>query len=128
MSIDFRDLNLADLRVIETFSNPSYGLPSLGNDLNFVSKTILVDGRIVGSAVAHLTSEVSLILDNELSKLQKAKILKDVFEIMLKEITAAGLEDTHVFILPESDKPYELFLMKHFNFVKATGRAMYLHP
>ena len=113
---------------LEEFASPTYGLPSLTNDLNFVRKAILLDDKVVGSVIAHLTSEVSLILSDELSKLTKAKILKLCFTHMIQEIKKAGLEDTHVFILPDTDTHYRNFLMKHFKFVEATGLPMYLYP
>lgn len=126
--INLRDLNLHDIVGIEKVCAPSYGLPDLSNRLNFVNKAILLDDKVVGSAIAHLTSEVSLILDPAISTMNKARILKEVFKVMLSEIKASGVEDTHVFIIPETDEEYEEFLKKHFKFVRATGRPMYLYP
>lgn len=126
--INLQDLNLADITKIEQFADPSYGLPDLSNPRNFIRKSISLDGEIIGSALAHLTSEVSLVLDPKVSALNKARVLKIVFDAMLREIREAGLEDTHVFVLPESDEHYKEFLMKHFNFVKASGIPLYLYP
>jgi len=90
-----------------------------------IKKTIEVDGKIVGSAFVHLTSEVGLILDDNLSNLAKAKIIKELFDKIYKEITATDLDDAHVFVTPESDTHYADFLIKNCGFKKDTGLVLY---
>jgi hypothetical protein len=121
-----RDINLGDLVAVEKFYGArDYQLPNINNGLYFVQKTILDDGEIIGAAFAHLTSEVTLILDESRSKLTRSKAIKMVFSSFLAEISNKGLEDTHVFISPESNVEYAEFLKKHFNFIEAKGLPMY---
>lgn len=121
-----RDLELRDLIIVEGIHNGKYPLPKLGSKLYPVQKVIEVDGKVLGTAYLHLTSEVSLILDPKLSNLTRAKLLKEFFSVLPEELLKNDLEDTHVFVTPESGEKFVEFLKRHFNFVIAKGTPLYL--
>ena len=90
-----------------------------------LTKTIEEDGQIVGTAFVHLTSEVGLILSSKLTKLHKAKLIKEIFEVLYKELSATDLDDCHVFIVPETDTEYADFLIKHLGFKRDTSLVLF---
>lgn len=121
-----RDISLRDLIELEKFGINH--LPDINNDLYFVQKSIVNDsGVVLGAALAHLTSEVTLILRPDLPKLLKARALSEVFTTMAHEISSKGLEDVHVFVEPDTDEHYADILVKHFGFVRASGLPMYMY-
>ena len=103
-----------------------FPLTHLNNHLYPVKKVIEINDKIVGSALLHRTSEVSLVLDSDLSNYTKAKLIKEFFSVLPNELERLHLEDTHVFITPESGDKYCESLKKHFGFKDATGQALYL--
>jgi len=121
-----RDLKLEDFVHVEDLHNGEYPLPNINSPLVFVQKVIQDEsGNIVGSFFVNLTSEVSLVLDESISGIRRAKYIKEIFEYLIKQLSEKGLNDTHVFILPETDDKYAQFLEKHFHFKKCTGIPMY---
>lgn len=128
--IEIKPLEVQDLIDVEEIHNrvSHFPMPNVNSKNYPIQKVIKLNGEIVGSAFAQITSEISLSLEPELSYIQKAKIIKELFGILLGELLRSGIEDTHVFIIPESDIEYKEFLIKHFNFVEAKGIAMYLRP
>ena len=128
--IEIHDLNLSNLIKVEEIHSKvsSFPMPNI-NSINYpIQKVIKLNGEVVGSAFAQITSEISLSLDDNVTSLQKAKIIKQLFAILLAELLKLGIEDTHVFIVPRDDTNYRDFLIKNFNFVEAQGIAMYLRP
>lgn len=121
-----RDLELRDLVRLESIHNSQYPLPRLGSKLYPVQKVIEIDGKVLGSAYLHLTSEVSLVLDQGLSNFIKAELIREFFNTLPSELMRIGLTDTHVFVVPETDEKYAESLVKHFGFVKAKGIPLYL--
>lgn len=121
-----RDLQLRDLIAVESIHCGQYPLPRLGSKLYPVQKVIEENGQVLGSAYLHLTSEVSLILDPSLSNLTRARLIKEFFDVLPSELIKADLEDTHVFVTPESGQKYVEFLKKHFKFKIAKGTPLYL--
>lgn len=89
-----------------------------------IKKVIVQEGKVVGFGLVHLTSEVTLSIDKSLPKLTRARLIKELFDCLLPEILAMGLEDTHVFVT-EDEEHFPLFLEKHLNFVRASGVPMY---
>jgi hypothetical protein len=121
-----KDLDLKDLIKIESFhGNRDYQIPNINNKLYFLQKSIVHDGETIGAAFAHLTSEITLILDESQSKLTRAKAVKTVFSSFLSDITGQGLEDTHVFVSPSDNVEYAEFLKRHFSFTEARGLPLY---
>jgi len=121
-----RDLQLRDLIHLEKMNHNNHQLPKLGSKLYPVQKVIEVDGKLLGSAFLHLTSDISIILDPSLSTLTRAKLIKEFFGELPKELLKNDLEDTRVFVNPENDVKYAEFLIKHFGFVKDKGIPLYL--
>jgi hypothetical protein len=121
-----RDIELKDLIRLEKIHKESctFPFPNLNDETYFVKKAIEVDGELKGAAITRLTSEVSLILDKDLPKLTRARVIDEVVTELEKRLTNLGLKDTHLFILPE-DQDFADFMMKHFEFVKATGIPLY---
>lgn len=104
-----------------TFPMPNYNSP-----VNILQKTIIHDGKIVGSAFVHLTAEIGLILDDTLPNLTRAKLLKEVFTELVKDLERTDLEDCHVFVVPEENEQYAEFLVKHFGFERDKGISLCL--
>lgn len=121
-----RDLELRDLITIESFHNGKYPLPRLESKLYPVQKVIEIDGKILGTAYLHLTSEVSLILEPSLNNLTRARLIKEFFSILPEELIKNDLHDTHIFVTEDCGEKYVEFLKKHFKFINATGTPLYL--
>ena len=121
-----RDIELKDLIVLEKIhaGSCSFPMPNLNDDIYFVKKAIDIKGNLRGAAIVRLTSEVSLILDRTLTKLERARAIEEVFTELKDRLTSIGLKDTHLFIIPE-DEDFASFMQKHFEFVKATGIPLY---
>lgn len=122
----FENLNSEDrdeLRRLHEVKN-LYPFPELSSPLYCIQKKIVNDeGKIVGSYLLHLTAEISIVLDPEMSKLEKAKLLiNQVGPEIVKDCTHFGIEDVHVFA---TDQSFADFLIKHGNFIKAKGIALY---
>lgn len=122
-----RDFHFNDIFDIEDLhvANSQFRMPEYGNPANVIKKTIIHDGKIVGSAFVHITSEVGLILDRTLPKLTRAKLIKELFAILWDELEKTDIDDTHIFILPETDTKYADFLIKNFGFVRDTSLVVY---
>lgn len=122
-----RDLEFKDYFNFEKLhkKNSRFPLHHLSKKLYPVKKLIEVDDKIIGSALLHMTSEVSLILDSDLSTFARAKAIKEFFNLLPMELKELGLEDTHVFVVPETDESYARSLIKHFGFKIATGIPLY---
>ena len=121
-----RDLELRDLIVLEKINQNNHQMPRLGSKLYPVQKVIEENGQVLGSAFLHLTSDVSIILDPNLSNLTKARLIKEFFSIVPESLIKNDIQDTRVFINPENDTRYAEFLIKHFGFVKDKGIPLYL--
>jgi hypothetical protein len=107
-------------------SNANFPTPDYDSPVMLIKKTVTDDkGNILGSAFLHLTSEVGLILSNNLSNVTRARIISELFNQIYKEFCQTDLEDTHVFITPETDTHYADFLIKHCGFKKDTGLVLY---
>lgn len=121
-----RDLELRDLVSLEKMNQNGHQLPKLGSKLYPSQKVIEKNGKILGSAFLHLTSDMSIILNPSLSNLCRARLIKEFFSVVPKELMDNNLEDTRVFVNPESDVRYAEFLIRHFGFVKDRGISLYL--
>jgi len=121
-----RDLELRDLITLEAIHKGRYPLPLLGNKLYPVQKIAEKDGKLLGSAYLHLTSEVSLIIDPSICNIMKARLIKEIVPELLSAGKDQGLQDTHVFVTEDSPEGYADFLKKHFGFIDASGKVLYL--
>lgn len=118
-------MTLADLVVIEKFC-PDFPLPDINNNLYFATDVVRnSSGQIVAGAFIKLTSELILIADPSLSRITRARLFNGLVNQAMTTLKTHGLDDTHVFILgPESAKTAAV-LVKHHDFVPATGIPLY---
>lgn len=123
-----RNLEVSDIEKLKEIHSKDNLFPfhDLSSPLYCIKKAIISDERLIGAALVRLTSETSLIIDKDVSKLTRAKELRNVFNFMHEFLAKFGLNDTHVFVSPENDEKYAEFLMKNFGFVKATGIPLYV--
>lgn len=121
--MSLRELNLNDLMILERHS--MFPLPNLTSKLYCIKKSIEDDGKLLGSFWVKLTSETSLILEPSLSRLAKARAIKEIFDFLVEELTSLGLDDSHLFI--ENDNLYVEILKKHFGFKDNLGTPLYIN-
>ncbi len=120
-----RDFESNDIFAIEDIheNNPVFPLPNFKSPTNIAQKTLLIDGAIVGTAFVHLTAEIGLVIDDKLPKLTRAKLIKELFEVLLDQMKQTDLEDYHIYVVPESDEHYVEFL-KNFGFERDKGISL----
>ena|SRR5271156_1282358 len=118
-----RDLNLHDLVILE--QEAKFQLPKLESPLFIVKKSVEIDGKLIGSFFVKLTSEVSLIFDSSISKLTRARALREIFIHLYLELNKRGFNDTHIF-LKDDLKSYGELLKKHCGFEDVIGSALVL--
>lgn len=120
-----QDFKIDDMKKLEQIKDPTYDINvDVRSPLYYIKKSIYDEkGNFVGSAFVHLTSEVTLVLDKDVSNLTRAKAVKEVFDTFNQEFLKFGIEDTHVFVL--DDPKYEEFLINKFGFKRAQGTPLY---
>ena len=120
-------LEIEDLMELEELHRDvsEFPIPNLSNPNNIIQKGIKFNGQFIGSCFVWRTTEVSLIIDPKISKIVRAKVIMQLFDTLLKELTQLGYQDTHVFVLPEEDTKYAGLLKRKFNFVDAKGIPLY---
>ena len=125
--IKLRDYNTKDSFEIEDIHNSINNFPmtDLNHPCKVLKKTVLVDDKIVGTAYVHLTTEVGMILDKTLPILVRAKIIKEIFTNLIKEMKQTDIEDVYIFVTPENDLDYVKFLKHNFGFEDAKGIGVY---
>lgn len=111
---DIEDIWLKDC--IQDFPMPNYSSPA-----NVLKRTLVLDDKIVGSAIVHLTAEIGLIIDKSLPPITRAKLIRDVFIDLVAEMEKTDLEDYHIFVVPDTDDSYAKFLIDNFGFEKDKG-------
>lgn len=124
MQLEFNDLSLSDLLQVEKVHDGSYPLPNVNNNLYIVQKSIKLDNKVIGAAFVHVTTEISLVLNKEISNISRMRVILALMELLIEELGRFGYEDTHTFIVPENDEHYAKILEK-LGFVRATGIPMY---
>jgi len=113
-----RRLLPSDLRQVESYFNGSYPLPDLNNP-EYVIREVSDDARSL--VCVKMTTEVSILLDPKLTALQKAKLIRDHFNSVRRQLPTT---DTHLFIT-EGGEEFASLMRKHFNFEDATGIPLY---
>lgn len=102
-----------------------YPFHDINSPLYCIRKAIISDERLIGAALVRLTSEVSLVIDKDVSRVTRAKEIHAVFQNLHDYLRGFGLNDTHVFVEGPDKLPYSQFLKKNFGFVDATGIPLY---
>lgn len=122
-----RELKFADLDKIYEWCPKEYPFPDLASGLYCCQKALVIGQRLSGTALLKLTCEAVLIIDPSLGKLERARLISEAFQELKNEaIEKYGLDQVHVFILPENDEHYAEILKKHFGFQEATGIPLVL--
>jgi hypothetical protein len=116
-----RSLKLSDLTKLE--KEARFPLPRFSSNLHKLHHTIVDNEEIIGSFWIKLTSEVSLILNESSSPLQRARAIKEAEEFLKRECKNLGLDDTHLFI--KNSPLFAEFLKKHFQFEEVTDQVLY---
>lgn len=121
---DLDNSKLDELKLIHD-KEKLYPFHDLKNPLYCVKKAIIEDDKLIGACAVRLTSETSLIMDPDVSRLVRARALRNTFSILYDYLKGFGLDDTHVFVTPADNHYYANFLKKNFGFVDATGIPLY---
>ena len=79
------------------------------------------DKGLIGAVLVNRTLEVSLILNGERKDRDKIQALKDIPEMLIKELVPQGYLDAHAFI---TSPAFAELLIKHFGFEHAVGQAL----
>jgi hypothetical protein len=117
---DFKDSDIFDVEDLQS----EFPLPNFKSPTNIAHKTLLVENKIVGTAFVHLTAEIGLIIDKQLPKLTRARLIKELFTVLIDQMGQTDLEDYHIYVVPENDLEYVEFLNKNFGFVRDKGISL----
>lgn len=99
-------------------------MPNLENHLYTCRRVVISDGEIIGASIARLTSEIVLILDKKQPKTLRARAVKALHNTLLCDLQELGMDECHIFV-PESEGCFIEFMKDRFNFVSASGAALY---
>lgn len=118
-----RNLEGKDLEKVKEIHAKSnlFPFPDLSSPLYCIQKGIEIQGELVGASFVHLTCEVGLILDPKLCRIKKARAIHEVFSSLHDEIKRFGLEDAHIFVVPESNEEFANLLVKNYKFARTPG-------
>src|SRR6266404_5306875 len=102
-----RNTIFADLDKLQKWCPKEFPPPDLASGLYCVQKSLLGEnGEVTGFAFLKLTCEAVLVLNPEANELERARMVKVAFEKLKSEaISHYGLDQVHIFILPESNVP-----------------------
>lgn len=116
-----RELQFGDIGRLLTYPI-EFPFPDLSSGL-YCSQKALLDERehCVGTALLKLTAEAIIILDPKLNDGKKAGLIIEAFNEMPEEMKKFGLDQIHVFVIPETDERYAEMLKKHFKFERTKG-------
>jgi hypothetical protein len=110
--MQLRDLKLSDLVILEKDN-----LPPLFNGPFKLIKSIDDNGDLVGSFWVRITTEVSLLLKPEMSRIKRARAISKIAEFLYDKIPEdLGISDSFITFEGDFDEKYIKLLKKHFNF------------
>lgn len=118
-----RDLNLNDLLILEKYAK--FDFPKIDSPLFCIKKAVEIDGKLIGLFLTHLTTEVSLVFDDRVSRITRARALKEIYFHLFKELTKSGFDDAHIF-LKDDLVSYGEMLKKHCGFEDIVGHGLVL--
>jgi hypothetical protein len=116
-----RDVNIRDLVLLEPCAK--FPLDNY-NHLYPIKGSLEIDGELIGSFFVKLTSETSLIFAPEVSSLNRARALKEIFHLAAKRLVDLGLNDNHIFL--KDQESLGKILKKHFGFEDVVGTPLVL--
>ena len=114
-----RDLVISDL--VELEGKARFPLEFLINKPKLVQKTFEDEKGIIGSIIVSGTVELSAIFNDERSVRDRVSAMKQIYDILYKELHPKGYRDLHTFIC---DPKFADILVQHFNFEYVKGRAL----
>jgi len=115
-----RELNLNDLVILE--GNSKFPIENVMG--SFIKRSIIQDGKLVGSIFVKKTTETALIFEGNISPLNRARALKEIFHFLAFELVKQGFNDTHIFL--DNLDSYGELLKKHFGFEDVIGKPLVL--
>jgi hypothetical protein len=83
-------------------------------------KVVEVDGRIIAAGFCRLTSEGILVLDERVPKTLRTRAIISLVREMIKETSAMGMDECHVFVQSQEIKT----LLEKLGFVHCSGIPM----
>ena len=114
-----RDLTIRDLVQLEKYAQ--FPLDFLINKPKIVQKTFEDEDGLIGAIIVTGTAEISAIFNNDRPK-GIVRVLKELPQIMQRELIPRGFRDLHTFI---KDNPgYAEILKGHLGFEDVAGRAL----
>ena len=117
--MEYRDLNVHDL--VELEKNAQFPLDFLINKPKIIEKALEDEKGLAGAVIVSGTVEVSIILNNSRSKRDRIEAIRQLSDVLYRELTTRGYRDAHVFI---TDPKYADILIKHFGFERVVGQAL----
>ncbi len=84
-----------ELRAIHAQQEIDYQFPDLADELFFVKKVRVVDGRIVGALVLKWCAETMLLLNGEQGPLDKMTTMRELQGAVVDGAVAEGLREIH---------------------------------
>lgn len=117
-----KNFTLKDLADLEKCAQFPLGNLNLGDGHFALKKSIFSGNHLIGSFFAHMTTEISLVLDNDMSNISKAKAINFIFTHLMHELPKLGFDDAHIFI--KNNDSYVDLLKKHFTFEEVVGKAL----
>lgn len=111
--MQLKDMKLSDLVILEKDN-----LPSLFNGPFKLRKTVYSnDGEILGACWVRITAEISILLRDDISKLKRARSIKEVGNFLYDSIPVElGISDAFVMFDKDYNDRYIELLKKHFDF------------
>lgn len=121
--INSRDLRDSDIKAIDDIfkKQPGLGVPSTRNMV--VNGIVEKDGKLLAYGVVKLFGEASLIVDNDISKKDKAKVIREVMNIAILASRGKGLE--YLYLISNSDS-FSDVLRKSYGFINCPGQLLML--
>lgn len=117
------DLGLEHYEMIKEINRMPFEIPKLDSPLYFSKKGVFRGEGLVAAGFLKLTSEAILVVDQDLGRLERARLISILLNEMIEELKRFGLDDVHVF-LSDDDGKTEKLISKHFSFQPAKGKAM----
>jgi hypothetical protein len=108
-----RKLKLSDLVTLSKDNK----LPQLYNGPFKLIRSIEENGKLIGSFWVRITTENSLVLRKDLTRLEIARAMKEMYEFLYCKVPEElGISDSFVIFENEFDENYVNLLKKHFPF------------
>lgn len=115
-------LTSGEIEFIKEIHGADFPLPDLKNPTYAVQVPLYEEGELRGAALLKVTSEAILILNPNLSDLQKARLIFSAFDSLIEGLKSLGLDDAHLFT---NNEHFGEILKKHFSFREIPEKGYY---